>query len=74
MKVPQYIMDALRKRAKAAYNFSDSDLLISDYLSKNNIKVSPEDVYGGVEALYNPDESNKRIIKAIENAESTRRV
>lgn len=73
MKVPQYIMNALKKRAKAAYNFSDSDLLISDYLSKNDIDVLPEDV-GGVEALCNPDESNKRIIKAIENAESTRRV
>ena len=47
MNCPKYIRDALRARALAAERFNEKDLLISEWIDKNNIEVPLEDYHGG---------------------------
>ena len=63
MKCPQYIEEALEKRANCAYRFIHYDCIIGEWLEKNGLldKVEMYDIYGGCEAYCNPDDSANRI-------------
>lgn len=67
MKIPKYIDEALRKRTKAAEAFNEHDWTVSEWLDKNDVadNLDLEDYHGGVEAIVNPRESEKRIRNAI---------
>lgn len=68
MKCPKYIRDALKSRALAAERFNEKDILISEWIDKNNINVPLEDYHGGVEAIVHPYDSMMSILDAIERA------
>lgn len=65
MNIPNYILEALDKRAKAAEQWNHNDLIISEFIDKNGIAAETHDYHGGVEALINPRASNMRIRNAI---------
>ena len=67
MKVPKYIQDALKRRARAAVAWSTADRIITDFIDKHEIDVPPEDYCGGVEAIVNPWDSALSVLQAIEN-------
>lgn len=69
MKCPEYIKNALYQRARCAQRFTDLDVMIGEWLDKNQIEVEDYDIYGGCEAYCNPVDSSKRILNAIESAE-----
>ena len=73
MKIPKYIDEALRKRSDAAYRFLKYDFIVSEWICNNGLEeyIEPEDFYGGVEAIVNPDDSADRIREAILNKENT---
>ena len=64
-KIPQYILKALEKRAKAAVAFSEADNIISEYIDKNRIDCEYTHLH--VESLTNPYSCNKETIEDIEN-------
>ncbi len=68
MEVPKKIMTALKKRVKAANDWSDADRVISEFIIKNGLEddIAPEDFLGGVEGIVNPEASAARILDAIE--------
>lgn len=68
--IPKYIKDALRRRTRAAVSFSENDRVLSKYIEKHPElyeAIDSADFIGGVESIVNPHESEKRVIKAIEN-------
>ena len=69
MNVPKYIKQALQRRMTAAYSFSENDQIVSEWLSKHDVKVDMCDAYNELEALFDPAESAGRIIKAIKEKE-----
>lgn len=68
--IPKYIENALRKRTKAAVQFSESDIVISQYIDHHPElleAIDSEDFQGGVESIINPQESEERIRSAIKD-------
>lgn len=68
MKCPKYILDALKARCRAAEIFNKNDILISEWIDKNNIDAPFEDYHGGVESVVHPYDSMMSILNAIEEA------
>lgn len=68
MNCPDYIKDALVRRARAAYVLLETDQQVVEWLKKHHIQVEADDVCGGCESHFNPNESMYRILKAIEEA------
>lgn len=66
MKVPKYIDKILYQRAKAATKFSVCDSKIVEWLNKNNIEVSPDDILTGAVSLCEPWGSIRHIRECIE--------
>lgn len=69
MKAPKYIIRALQERVNAAIKFNNADYVVSQWLEKNDIDVETYDTYGGVEAIVNPVDSQRRILSAIDKVE-----
>ena len=69
MKCPKYISNAIEQRAKCATRFTYYDIMIGEWLEKNNLidKVELYDIYGGCESYVNPYGSSKRIKEIIES-------
>lgn len=65
MRIPKYIDEALRKRAKCAFRFLQYDDIVSKFIEKHDIDVNSEDYGGGVESITNPYESENAVRKAI---------
>lgn len=72
MKCPNYIKEALFRRARHAGFFLDYDYKIAEFLKRNHIEVDSEDICGGAESYVNPFDSSKRIFNAIEAADDPR--
>ena len=70
MKCPDYIRNALNKRATYADKVAILDGIVADWLEKNGIEVEFEDIHGGVEIYVNPYDSSQRILDAIEAKEN----
>lgn len=70
MNCPKYIKDALVRRAKAAYILLETDREVAEWLKKHHIKVEADDIRGGCESYFNPNESMYRILKAIQEADN----
>lgn len=66
MKIPKYVSVALERRARTAQAFVEADDVVSAFLDKNGVEVDPGDYSRGVEALFDPWGSVKRIEEAIE--------
>lgn len=68
MRVPRTILNALRKRVKAANDWNDADRVISEFIVENSLEddIASEDFLGGVEGIVNPEASAARILDAIE--------
>jgi len=45
MKVPKYIDDALKRRERAAYTLIHNDLIISEFIKRNNINCEYTDLH-----------------------------
>lgn len=67
MKIPKYIEQALKHRASAARSFWTNDRIISNFIRKHGIDVDSSDYGGGVDSLFNPEESNESLREAIKN-------
>lgn len=67
MNVPKYIELALQRRANAANSFFKNDRIVSDFIEKNEITADPTDYGGGAASLFEPKESNERLIEDIRN-------
>ena len=66
-KIPQYILDAIKKRANAADTFTKYDLMISQWCDKQfGTDHEVEDTYGFVDTISNPYVAAKRTIDQIE--------
>lgn len=68
--IPKYIDNALRQRTKAAVQFSENDIIISQYIDRYPElleTIDSEDFHGGVESIINPQESEERIRSAIKD-------
>ena len=65
MKCPKYIEEALRRRANHAAKFTSLDVMIMEFLEKNDIIVEEYDICGGCESYVNPHDSSRRILEAI---------
>lgn len=59
MKIPKYIDEALKKRAKAANEFVKYDIIVSEWCVKHN--VQSEDINGAVDSVVNADDSAKQV-------------
>lgn len=70
MKCPEYIKKALYARYRAAETFNKNDILISEWIDKNNIDVPFEDYHGGVESVVHPYESMLSVLKCIEETDN----
>lgn len=70
MDCPKYIREALKKRAKAAFNYLKYDYMVSTWLESKDLdfKVEEYDIRTGVESLMNPYASSKRVLDVIEKA------
>ena len=70
MQCPKYIREALEKRTKAANAWNKYDSIVSRYIQEHNLDqyIDSADFFGGVEGIVNPEESERRILEAIENA------
>lgn len=69
MKIPKYIEQALDRRVKSAIRLNEADMVITDFIIKNDIVVESYDYATGVEMYANPYESANRIREAILNTE-----
>ena len=69
MKIPKYIDELLKKRAKAAEQFRATDVKIQDWLEKNNIAVSNDDIATGAVSLCEPYTSIENIRECIRDKE-----
>ena len=69
MRCPKYIRAALLSRCRAAELFNKNDIIISEWIDKNNIDVPSEDYHGGVESVVHPYDSMISILKCIEEAD-----
>ena len=66
-KIPQYILDTIKKRAHAADAFTKCDLIISQWCDKHfGTDHEVEDTYGFVDTISNPYVAAKRTIEQIE--------
>lgn len=70
MKIPKYIDEALRQRTRSAKQFSKYDWIVSNWITQHGLEGAMDmaDIYGGVESLENPEESEMEIRKVINNA------
>lgn len=68
MKVPKYIEEALKRRAKAAVTFTDTDSVISEFIEKHGIDCEYTHLH--CESLLNPYVANSATVKAIEEKEN----
>lgn len=66
MKIPKYIEKIIEQRCKLAFELNSKDFELSEWLEKNEIEVSTDDIFGGCEMYVNPSDSANRIRKAIE--------
>ncbi len=66
MKCPKYIEKALHDRARAAEKFLNLDLLISDWLDKNNIDCEYAHLH--VETISNPYGTMDETLQDIKRA------
>lgn len=65
-KIPQYILDAIKKRANAADTFTKYDLIISQWCDKQfGTDHGVEDTWGFVDTLNNPYVAAERTILDI---------
>ncbi len=69
MKIPKYIEQALNRRTKLAVQLDEADMVIFEFITKNDIDVESCDYAGGVEMYANPYDSAERIREAILNTE-----
>lgn len=65
MKIPKHIDKLLEQRAKAAEKFIAADSAIVDWLEKNDIKVSNDDILTGAVSLMEPYGSIENIRECI---------
>ena len=65
MKLPKYIDNLLKRRAKLANDLMDVDYQITQFIAKYNIEVESCDYCTGVEMYVNPDSSAERVRQAI---------
>ena len=70
MEIPKYIDTLLEKRAKAAETFINTDTQIYEWLNKNDISVSNDDIQTGACSLCEPYNSIERIRDCIKQAEN----
>jgi len=69
MRIPKYVDELLEKRAKYAEKFKCCDTKISDWLEKNNITVSRDDIATGCMSLCEPLTSIDNIRECIRKAQ-----
>ena len=65
MRIPKYIDELLKKRAKYAKKFIDCDIEIVEWLEKNNITVSNDDISTGCMSMCEPFTSIENIRECI---------
>lgn len=65
MKIPREIETALKRRADAAYQLINDDIIITDFIIKNGIDAELYDYAAGVEMYEHPYDSADRIRQAI---------
>ena len=70
MNCPEYIKDALMRRARAAYVLLETDRQVAEWLKNHHIEVEADDIRGGCESYFNPNESMYRILRAIQEAKN----
>lgn len=63
--IPKYIEKAIRDRAKAADNFNELDIMISQWCDVHCGPDKVEDTWGFVDTLSNPYEAAERTIQDI---------
>ena len=66
-KIPNYILKAIRDRAKAADKFNELDIKISKWCDIHCGPDKVEDTWGYVDTLSNPYEAAERTIQDIKN-------
>ena len=67
MKIPKYVDNLLKRRAKLSSKLMDVCYELDQWLEKNDIDPPAEDWMGGVEIYTNPFGSEKSVRKALEN-------
>lgn len=65
MDIPKHVEKMIERRAKAAENITDLDLMLAEWLENNDIYVEECDIHGGCEMYANPRDAADRIICAI---------
>ena len=69
MEVPKNLRYALEHRCSYAYALMKYDTEVCRWLRANGITVDEKDINLGEEVIFNPLDSMKRILEAIEKAQ-----
>lgn len=69
MEIPKYIDDLLEKKAKLAMEFMSVDSEICQWIEKNNVTVSPDDIATGCISICEPHTSIENIRECIRDKE-----